>query len=102
MAETVDPKDPNATNRFGWDLTAICLQADATLTNATVIEVDAADAAVAGSTVTISGLAFTSDGIVTALIGGGTVGTSIYLRCRYTLSNGETDDRTIKVRIAHQ
>lgn len=102
MAETVDPKDPNATNRFGWDLTAICIQAEATLTNATVIEVDSSDVAVAVSTVTITGLAFTSDGVVTALVGGGTVGTSVYLRCRYTLSNGETDDRTLKVRIAHQ
>lgn len=100
--ETVDPKDPNATNRFGWDLTAICLQAEATLTGATISEVDAADAAVTTPTVTITGTAFTSDGMVTALVAGGTVGTSVYLRCRYTLSNGETDDRTIKVRIAHQ
>lgn len=102
MAETVDPKDPNATNRFGWDLTAICIQAEATLTNATVTEVDASDGTVAVPTVTITGLAFTSEGVVTALVSGGTVGTSVYLRCRYTLSNGETDDRTIKVRIAHQ
>ena len=102
MAEQVDPKDPNATNRFGWDVSAHCRDSETTLTGATITEVDEADTAVASPTVTITGTSFTSDGHVTALIGGGTVGTYVFLRCRYTLANGEADDATIKVRLSHR
>lgn len=98
----MDPKDPNATNRFGWDVSDHCAQSGTTLTSATITEVDEDDQPVTTPTVTITSLSFTSSGVVTALIGGGTEGTEVYLRCRYTMANGEGDDRTIKVLMLHQ
>lgn len=98
----VDPKDPNAINRFGWDVSDHCAASGSTLTSATITEVDCSDAAVTTPTVTITELSFTSSGVVTALVSGGTVGTAVYLRCRYTMANGEGDDRTLKVFILHQ
>lgn len=98
----VDPKDPDASNRFGWDVSDHCVASLSTLASATITEVDCDDVAVTTPTVTISQLSFTTAGVVTALVTGGTVGTSVYLRCRYTMANGEGDDRTIKVPILHQ
>ncbi len=98
---TLDPKDPNGADRFGWDLTSICIASGTTLVGATVTEVDSSDQPVAVPTVSITQVSFTSSGMVTALVSGGTPGTSVLLRCRYTLANGEGSDRTIKVRISH-
>ncbi|MBK9949920.1 MAG: hypothetical protein IPP12_22560 [Nitrospira sp.] len=98
----VDPKDPNATNRFGWDVSDHCVASNTTLTGATITEVDCSDISVTTPTVTITQQSFTSAGVVTALVSGGTPGSSVYLRCRYTMANGEGDDRTIKVLILHQ
>jgi hypothetical protein len=98
----LDPKDPSSNARFKWDVSSHCVQSETTLTGATITEVDAADNVVAVPTVTITGLTFTSDGIVTAFVSGGTLGASVLLRLRYTLANGETGDLTIKLRIAHQ
>lgn len=98
----LDPKDPNSNARFKWDVSSHCIQSETTLTGATIVEVDAADNAVGTPTVTITGIAFTSDGIVTAFVSGGTLGTYVLLRLRYTLLNTETGDLTIKLRIAHQ
>lgn len=98
----VDPKDPNATNRFGWNLSDHCTASATTLTSADITEVDEDDAPVTTPTVTITNVSFTAAGVVTALVSGGTVGTSVCLRCRYTMANGEGDDRTIKVLILHQ
>jgi len=97
----LDPKDPNDTDRFTWDFTDICLTLGITMTGATVVEVDSTDTPVGASTVTITGLTWNSAGVVTALISGGTAGTSVLLRCRAIFSEGQKD-RTIKVRIAHQ
>lgn len=98
----LDPKDPNDTDRFTWDLADHCIQSETTMTGATVVEVDSTDTPVVSPTVTITGLTWNAAGYVTALIGGGTVGTSVLLRCRATFANGEQRDRTIKVRISHQ
>jgi hypothetical protein len=97
----LDPKDPNDTDRFKWDLSDMCIASETTMSGATIVEVDATDTPVLPPTVTISGLIWNSTGIVTALIGGGTAGTSVLLRCRASFTNEEQRDRTIKVRISH-
>lgn len=102
IPKLVDPKDPNAINRFGWDVSEHCLASSTTLSSADIVEVDENDDPVATPTVTITQKVVTPDGVVTALIGGGTVGTTVYLRCRYAMANGEGDDRTIKVFILNQ
>jgi hypothetical protein len=102
ISKLVAPKDPNATNRFGWDVSDHCTAAGSTLVGAEITEVDETDTPVTTPTLTITSLAFTSAGVVTALVSGGTPGACVYLRCRYTMANGEGDDRTIKVLIVHQ
>jgi hypothetical protein len=100
--ETLDPKDPDDTEPFAWDMTELCAQLETTLTGATVVEVDALGNPIASPTLSIATPFTTPEGIVTVLVSGGNVGTSAFIRCRYTLANGTTKDKTIKVRISHQ
>jgi hypothetical protein len=99
----LDPKHPTSIERFWWDVATHCARSGTTIAELpTITEVDECGVEVAVPTVTITGITYTAGGVVSALVGGGVAGKTVYLRCRYVLANGETDYITIKVRIAHQ
>lgn len=98
----VYPKDPEASRLIQWDISAEVAALDTTLVSATITEVDVCDDEVDTATVTIGVPTVTATGYVTALVSGGTAGCRVYLRCRYELANGETDDATLILPIKHR
>lgn len=98
----LESKDPDAARLIQWDLSADVAARETSLIAAEVTEVNSSDDVADPTTVTIGAVEVTASGFVTALVSGGTVGTEVLLRCRYTFANGEIDDATLRLPIRHR
>ena len=86
---TID-HDPDASLVYGVDVAAVLADGDAVAT-----------ASATGSGVT-AGAAAIDGTVLSARVSGGTVGSTASVLFRWTTTGGDTDDRTIYLRVVHR